>query len=194
MDQFTPTRRSILGTTGGAMLSAAAIGVLGGVSTSAFAQGKKKSASQGDVDILNVALGLEHEAIAAYSIGAGSGLLAKPVLDAAVIFQGHHKGHRDALIKAITDMGGKPVAAKTDAEYAAALNVAATVKSQNDVLKLAQKLEKGAANAYIGVIPSFSNNDLRQISARLAADEASHWATLSFVLGEAPPAAPLIFG
>jgi rubrerythrin len=194
MDQFTPTRRSILGTTGGAMLSAAAIGVLGGVSTSAFAQGKKKSASQGDVDILNVALGLEHEAIAAYSIGAGSGLLAKPVLDAAVIFQGHHKGHRDALIKAITDMGGKPVAAKTDAEYAAALNVAATVKSQNDVLKLAQKLEKGAANAYIGVIPSFSNNDLRQISARLAADEASHCATLSFVLGEAPPAAPLIFG
>lgn len=194
MDQFTPTRRSILGTTGGAMLSAAAIGVLGGVSTSAFAQGKKKSATQGDVDILNVALGLEHEAIAAYSIGAGSGLLAKPVLDAAVIFQGHHKGHRDALIKAITDMGGKPVAAKTDAEYAAALNVAATVKSQADVLKLAQKLEKGAANAYIGVIPSFSSNDLRQISARLAADEASHWATLSFVLGEAPPAAPLIFG
>lgn len=194
MDQFTPTRRSILGTTGGAMLSAAAIGVLGGVSSSAFAKAAKKGASQGDVDILNVALGLEHEAIAAYSIGAGSGLLAKPVLDAAVIFQGHHKGHRDALIKAITDMGGKPVAAKTDAEYAKALNVAATVKSQNDVLKLAQKLEKGAANAYIGVIPSFSNNDLRQISARLAADEASHWATLSFVLGEAPPAAPLIFG
>lgn len=194
MDQLTPTRRSILGTTGGAMLSAAAIGVLGGVSTSAFAQGKKKGATQGDVDILNVALGLEHEAIAAYSIGAGSGLLAKPVLDAAVIFQGHHKGHRDALIKAITDMGGKPVAAKTDAEYAKALNVAATVKSQADVLKLAQKLEKGAANAYIGVIPSFSSNDLKQISARLAADEASHWATLSFVLGEAPPAAPLIFG
>lgn len=194
MDQFTPTRRSILGTTGGAMLSAAAIGVLGGVSTSAFAQGKKKSATQGDVDILNVALGLEHEAIAAYSIGAGSGLLTKPVLDAAVIFQGHHKGHRDALIKAITDMGGQPVMAKTDAEYAKALNVAATVKSEKDVLKLAQKLEKGAANAYIGVIPSFSSNDLRQISARLAADEASHWATLSFVLGEAPPAAPLIFG
>lgn len=191
MDQFTPTRRSILGTTGGAMLSAAAIGVLGG--TSAFAK-SKGGATQGDVDILNVALSLEHEAIAAYSIGAGSGLLAKPVLDAAVLFQGHHKGHRDALIKAITDMGGKPVMAKTDAEYAKALNVAATVKSQNDVLKLAQRLEKGAANAYIGVIPSFSNNDLKQISARLAADEASHWATLSFVLGEAPPAAPLIFG
>jgi bacterioferritin (cytochrome b1) len=194
MDQFTATRRSIIGSTGGALLSATAIGVLGGVSTSAFAKGSKKSATQGDVDILNVALGLEHEAIAAYSIGAGSGLLAKPVLDAAVIFQGHHKGHRDALIKAITDMGGKPVMAKTDAEYATALNVAATVKSQADVLKLAQKLEKGAANAYIGVIPSFSNNDLKQISARLAADEASHWATLSFVLGEAPPAAPLIFG
>lgn len=191
MDQFTPSRRSILGTTGGAMLSAAAIGVLGG--TSAFAK-SKGGATQGDVDILNVALGLEHEAIAAYSIGAGSGLLAKPVLDAAVLFQGHHKGHRDALIKAITDMGGKPVMAKTDAEYAKALNVAATVKSQNDVLKLAQRLEKGAANAYIGVIPSFSNNDLKQISARLAADEASHWATLSFVLGEAQPAAPLIFG
>lgn len=193
MNQLIASRRSILGTAGGTMLSAAAIGVLGGASvSSAFAT--TASATSGDVDILNVALGLEHEAIAAYSIGAGSGLLEKAVLDAAVVFQGHHKGHRDALIKAITDMGGKPVMAKTDAEYATALNVAATVKTQTDVLKLAQKLEKGAANAYIGVIPSFSNNDLKQISARLAADEASHWATLSFVLGEAPPAAPLIFG
>lgn len=36
-----------------------------------------------DVGILNVALGLEHEAINAYRLGAGSGLLQKPVLEVA---------------------------------------------------------------------------------------------------------------
>ena len=41
-----------------------------------------------DVGILNVALGLEFEAINAYQLGAQSGLLQKPVLEIAVKFQG----------------------------------------------------------------------------------------------------------
>lgn len=186
------TRRSLLGF-GGAMLSAAAIGVLAD-SPAAMAATGGASASSGDVDILNIALGLEHEAIAAYSIGAGSGLLSPDVLKVAVLFQGHHKGHRDALMGAIEKMGGKPVAAMTDAEYATKLDVANTVKSATDVLRLAQKLEKGAANAYLGVIPSFSSKDLAQISGRLAADEASHWTLLSNALGDPYPEAPLMFG
>ena len=50
-----------------------------------------------DVRILNSALGAELEAIAAYQVGAESGLLQKPVLDLAVTFQGHHKEHADIL-------------------------------------------------------------------------------------------------
>jgi len=146
-----------------------------------------------DVNILNVALGLEHEAIAAYQVGAESGLLQKPVLDTAVLFQSHHKAHRDALVATIEKLGGKPVMAKTNADYAAALG-AGGLKSQADVLMLAAKLELGAANAYIGVIPSFSEKDLAKVAARLAADETMHWSLLASALGKPVPQAALSFG
>ena len=80
-------RRRFLGTAGKATLSAAAIALLAG--NEALAQGMPGTMQ--DVNILNVALGLEHEAINAYQLGAMSGLLQKPVLDVAVLFQGHHK-------------------------------------------------------------------------------------------------------
>ena len=196
MDQISnASRRSMLALTGTGFLSAAAIGILGADPAMAATKSKAKgmAAHNGDIDILNVALGLEHEAIEAYQIGAESGLLAKPVLDVAVLFQGHHKGHRDALIGAIKQLGGTAVAPKTRAEYVASLNIA-SVKSATDVLRLAQKLEKGAANAYIGVIPSFHDHAFAQTCAKLAADEASHWTALSSALGDSLPAAPFMFG
>jgi rubrerythrin len=185
------TRRAALRLGGVGLLSAGAVAVLG---QAAMAQsGKMMKASSGDVDILNVALGLEHEAIEAYQIGAESGLLQKPVLDVAVLFQSHHKGHRDALMSTIKTLGGAPVAPKKRDEYVKALNVAA-IKGQADILKLAQKLERGAANAYIGVIPSFKDTELAQVAARLAADETMHWTALSQALGEALPTGALTFG
>jgi rubrerythrin len=73
------------------------------------------------------------------------------------------------------------------------LNVAA-LKSEADVLKLAAKLELGAANAYLGVIPSFMSKDLAKVSARLAADETMHWTALAQALGQSIPQAALTFG
>jgi len=183
-------RRSFLTTSGTATLSAAAFGFIAGVPGRSFAMG---STMARDVDILNVALGLEHEAINAYQLGAQSGLLQKPVLDAAVLFQSHHKGHRDALISTIEKLGGRPVAEKPMAEYARALNAAA-IKSQEDILNLAARLELGASNAYLGVIPSFQDVNLAKVAARLAADETMHWTALSGVLGRQLPSAPLSFG
>ncbi|MBS0608568.1 MAG: ferritin-like domain-containing protein, partial [Proteobacteria bacterium] len=110
------SRRGFLGTTG--TLSAVAVALLAG--RDALAQGMGGDPSK-DVSILNVALGLEHEAINAYQLGAGSGLLQKPVLDVAVQFQGHHKAHRDALMATIQKMGGMPVAEKSLDDYAKAL-------------------------------------------------------------------------
>lgn len=187
------TRRSALRFGGVSVLSAGAVAVLGGCHTALAAPQKAMAATAGDVDILNVALGLEHEGIEAYQIGAESGLLQKPVLDVAVAFQGHHKGHRDALVATIRKLGGAPVEPKTRDEYVKALNVAA-IKNQADILKLAQKLERGATNAYIGVIPSFKDTALAQVAARLAADETMHWTALTQALGEALPPGPLTFG
>lgn len=184
-------RRSFLALTGQASLSAAAVGLLAGQSGLASAQ--SSSAMAADVGILNVALGLEHEAINAYQLGAGSGLLQKPVLEIAVQFQSHHKAHRDALIATIQKMGGQPVGEKSLDEYAKALD-AASLKNQADVLGLAAKLELGAINAYLGVIPAFKETKLAQVAGRLAADETLHWTVLSQALGRSLPATALSFG
>ena len=182
------SRRGFLGTTG--TLSAVAIALMAGKDS--MAQGMGGDTSK-DVSILNVALGLEHEAINAYQLGAGSGLLQKPGLDVAVLFQSHHKAHRDALIATIQKMGGMPVAEKSLNDYAMALQ-ANTLKSQADVLNLATRLELGAANAYIGVIPALGSKDLAKVAARLAADETMHYTALLGALGRPLPAAPLSFG
>ena len=184
-------RRRLLTASGTATLSAAAVTVLAGWAPGlALAQGSDMSK---DVQILNVALGLEHEAINAYQLGAKSGLLQKSVLDVAVMFQAHHKSHRDALIATIEKLGGRPVTEKTLDDYAKALR-ADTLKNQGDVLSLAARLEMGAANAYLGVIPSFKDAALAKVAARLAADETMHWTALATALGRPLPVAALSFG
>ena len=180
-------RRAFLGNGAKLTLSAAAIGLLAG--GRAVAQGNPMQ----DVQILNVALGLEHEAIGAYQLGAQSGLLQKPVLGVAVLFQSHHKGHRDALIATIQKLGGTPSPEKSLDEYAKALNAGA-LKTQSDVLELAARLELGATNAYLGVIPAFKDTQLAKVAARLATDEAMHWTALTSALAKALPTTPLSFG
>lgn len=175
--------------TGGA-LSAVAVSLLAG--NQAMAAGMKGDTAK-DVSILNVALALEHEAINAYQLGAGSGLLQKPVLDIAVNFQSHHKAHRDALIATIQKLGGMPVAEQKIEVYAESLK-ASTLKSQADVLSLAARLELGATNAYLGVIPAFGDSELAKVAARLAADETMHYTVLTSALGRPLPAGALSFG
>ena len=176
------SRRSLFRVAGAGVLSAAAVGLLG----SNPAMAKMKGAHSGDVDILNVALGLEHEAINAYQIGAESGLLDKGTLGVAVAFQSDHKFHRDALIATIGKLGGKAVSEKSRDDYVTGLN-AASIKTATDIVKLAQRLELGAVNAYLGVIPSFTDKALAQVSAKLGADEVLHYTALTQALGEQLP-------
>ncbi len=173
-------RRAFLGQSG-LLLSGAAVALLAG--NEALAKTSKSAAS--DLRILNTALGAEHEAVAAYQLGADSGLLAKPVLDVALTFQGHHKQHVDVLAKTIVKLGGKPVAAKD--KYSFPVD---TLKNQTDVLQFAATLERGAVSAYLGAVPVFGNRDLAKAAASILGDEAMHWAVLRNALGEAPvPAA-----
>lgn len=174
--EIIESRRSFLGKSG-LMLSGVAIALLSG--QEALAKGNKSNSA--DVTILNSALGAELEAIAAYQVGAESGLLQKPVLDLAVTFQSHHKEHADVLAKTIMKLGGKPVSAK--AKYTFPVD---TLKTQNDVLRFAAALEKGAVSAYLGAVPLLNNRDLAKAAASILGDEAMHWAVLRNALGEAP--------
>ena len=186
------SRRALLADAGKLTLSAGAIALLAG--NDALANTAGADASK-DTSILNIALALEHEAIAAYQIGAESGLLAKEVLPVAVLFQSHHKAHRDALAATVRKLGGTPAAEQSMDAYmkSSKLNVAA-IKSQGDVLALAQRLELGAANAYLGVIPAFGDRELAKIAGRLAADETMHYTALTQALGGKLPSGALSFG
>jgi len=168
------------------VLSGAAVALLAGRDALATDVAKGAASSgESDIRILNSALGAELEAIAAYQVGAESGLLQKPVLDLAVSFQSHHKEHADVLAKTIAKLGGKPVIAKSKYTFPTD-----TLKTQNDVLRFAATLEKGAVSAYLGAVPLFGNRDLAKAAASILGDEAMHWAILRNAVGEAPvPAA-----
>jgi rubrerythrin len=172
----TLARRSML-LRSGAMLSGAAVALLAGRDALAAQSGD----ASGDVRILNTALSSEYEAIAAYQVGAESGLLQKPVLDLAVTFQSQHKEHADLLAKTVHKLGGAPVAAKSKYDFPVA-----TLKTQADVLNFAATLEKGAVSAYLGAVPLFANRDLSKAAASILGDEAMHWAILRQALGMPP--------
>ena len=163
---------------------------LNGFSTAAYAADDASVVQ--DVRILNAAIALEHEGIAAYQIGATSGLLDPAVVEIGLTFQGHHKGHRDILVSAVRDLGGEPVEEESLDAYAEQLG-AGGLATQEDVLRLALKLERGAANAYLSLIPSLGA-DYHKVAARMAGDEAFHAAILANALGEPLPADALIFG
>jgi rubrerythrin len=186
------SRRKLLLGSATTLSAAGLAAVLGSTALPRAARAATGNAAQ-DIQLLNAALGLEHEGIAAYQLGAQSKLLKPEVLKVAITFQSHHKQHRDDLIAAIGKLGGKPVAAKSLNDYAKELN-AATLKSQTDILRLALKLEKGATNAYLGVIPSLDQPDLYLFAARTAADESFHAAVLGNALGEPIPEKAPMFG
>ncbi len=189
----TASRRALLGI-GGKTLSAAGLTVLLGASVSGCAEPTPAAAPAAgqDVEILNAAIALEHEGIAAYTIAAGSGLLQPAVAQLGVTFRGHHERHRDELANAVRALGGEPVAPRSESDYVTQLNVA-SLRDQAGVLRLALGLERGAANAYLGLIPSLGA-DYHQIAARMAGDEAFHAAILGNALGEPIPAEGLMFG
>ena len=177
---FQARRRAL--SLSGAVLSAGAVALLGGRDALA-ATGKKASDKEieADIRILNTALGAELEAIAAYQVGAESGLLTKDVLPVAVQFQGHHKEHAQALSATVQKLGGKAVSAKS--KYAFPVE---NLKNQSDVLRFAAGLEKGAVSAYLGAVPLFADRALSQVAASILGDEAMHWAVLRQVLGDSP--------
>ena len=64
-----------------------------------------------------------------------------------------------------------PVEEKKLDDYAKALNASAP---RARAMLTAARLEPGATNAYLGVIPSFKRHGVVKVAARLAADETMH--------------------
>ena len=179
-----PSRRLFMGYSA-TTLSAGAIALLGGNEVLAA---ESKMDIESDINILNIAVGLEYEGINAYTIALKSGLLSKAHSELAKHFQEDHKAHNAALIATIEKLGGKPAEQLTLDQYAKNLKVS-ELKNEKDVLALAARLELDATNAYLGVITAFKDPALGKIAARLAADEATHYSLLNFDLKRPLPGA-----
>ena len=186
----TLRRRLLLG--GTSALSATALALLAGAPAWAAKQKAPGHDPSRDAAVLNTALALEYEGINAYTLGAQSNLLEKSVLAVAVKFQDDHKAHRDRLISVIKTLGATPVQEKALAAYAKELEVE-KLKSQADVLDFAAGLERGATNAYLGIIPSFADHALAKLAGQLAVDETEHFIVLTQALGRPLPP-PFSFG
>ena len=174
------SRRKFIAEAGALTFSGVAVAMLGGQST-AIAAGIGDAVVAQDVRILRTAVAAEHEAVAAYQLGAESGLLEPAVLKVAVKFQGHHKEHVEALAAAIRKLGGDAPDALKQYDFPVE-----KLKNQADVLNFAAGLERGAVSAYAGAIPAFDNRELSSAAASILADEAMHWAVLRHALGLDP--------
>lgn len=175
------SRRNFLVDSGRLMLSGTAINLLVGARLG-HASGKASADhTDTDIQILNTAIAAEHEAVAAYQIGADSGLLKSEVLQVAMTFQGHHKAHVDALAAAVKKLGGEPTEPMKQYHFPVE-----KLNNQGDVLSFAAGLERGAISAYAGAIPLFDNRDLSKAAASILADESMHWAVLRQALGLDP--------
>lgn len=174
-------RRGFLNTGGKLMLSGATVGLLSGLSTACATDQVSSGQQAQDVRILNTAIAAEHEAVAAYQLGAESGLLSSGVLKVAVKFQGHHKEHIEVLASTVKKLGGHATEAKGQYHFPVE-----KLRNEKDVLTFAAGLERGAVSAYAGAIPLFDNGDLAKAAASILADEAMHWAILRQALGLDP--------
>jgi hypothetical protein len=134
---------------------AAGLGLIAASNAAVAASTKSgsKDASR-DASVMQVALALEHEGIAAYRLAGASGLLKPGTLKLAKVFMGHHEQHRDSLASLIAKAGGKPVQPQSDDQYVEALNLGA-LKTEGDVVALATKLERMWVRSPRCVTPSW---------------------------------------
>ena len=171
----------IVGAAGGpAMLLAAC----GGNATPNVVTGPDES-DQADVEILNGALDLELQAVAAYKTGAGR--LSGSMLDFAKTLLEQEQEHADALAAAIKDAGGRPNRAKSSYDFP-------TLRDQTAVLRFAVTLENTAIAAYIDALPKLTQGDLRATAASIITNEAEHVAVLLDALGENPMPTAFVTG
>ncbi len=178
---FHESRRRFLRATAGSTLSATGIALVAGLGASSALGAASDTDVEKDIQILNTAVSAEHEAVAAYQLGAESGLLSQSLAKTAIAFQSHHKEHVEVLAKAVRSLGGTPAGPKNHYDFPTD-----QLKQERDVLDFAAGLERGAVSAYAGAIPLFDNRRLSAAAASILADEAMHWAVLRSVLGLDP--------
>jgi hypothetical protein len=166
--------------TRGRLLTAAPASLIFTSGLVAMLQTAARGASKNDIDILNSAIPLERAGIKAYQDGAATGLLSAGVLEVAKGFMSDHMAHRDALIAAVKAAGGVPSDATTKLTYP-------ELKSQADILRFAESVEKAAASAYLGAFANLEDKNLAKAAVSILGVETMHAGILASALGQPAP-------
>jgi len=178
MEGISRERRSLLA--GGALLP-----LLAGCTTAAVGAHQRSRPSD-DVALLQNALGLERQVIAAYAAVLNGALLVGGELELAKQFAADHKKHEEAIVASLTRRQAPPA---PDEEHPLAI---AELASRTDALRFLLGFEEGLALAHLGAVPAFDDKDLAKGSAGIMGVEAMHWSQLRRTLGESPVPAAIL--
>lgn len=138
-----------------------------------------------DVEILNRALDLEHEAIAAYT--AGIPLLGGLAQAAAKRFLGHELSHAGELSGLIGQAGGKANKPKQGYDLG-------QPRTRHQVLELLHALERAEIAGYLQAMATVSPGPVRAAVGAILANDAQHVAILRSSLGRPPLVGPFVTG
>lgn len=153
---------------------------------------KKEPPSQNDIKILRTASSLEILAVEVYTRAMDTGLVkTAAVIDAAKLFQGHHKEHADLFKGATKKLGGEPMEDPNPVLLQSLEEPLKALKDENGVIELALMLEQSAAATYQKSAGQFEDLSLNTAVMSVGGVEARHVAVLLSVLGQ--PGAPKAF-
>ena len=138
--------------------------------------------AEGDAAILERAIELERTAVIVYRTAASGDLLDAEVRKAAELFAQQEAEHADALIAALSDLGGTAPKPPKAADVAGLDEL----DSQDEVLEFAIELENMAVVAYDDAAARLTRADLLKTTAQIVSNEAQHLVVLRQQLGEDP--------
>jgi hypothetical protein len=129
-----------------------------------------------DMSVLRAAIALEHEAIAVYDHGLRVNLFPPGLRNYAVEFRGDHLGHRDTQVAIAEERGGRAPEALAGYEMG-------PIRTGDDLLRRALRIEVAAQQAYSALISQIRTKDYMLSAAFILVDEVRHETVWRRVLG-----------
>jgi rubrerythrin len=164
--------------------------VVGANAVSLALRASDAAGSEDDAAILETAIAAEQATVLAYSTGAGSGLLEKPIAEMARLFAEQERRHLEALMEPLTGLGGTVPEPPSVADVSGL----GALGSQRDFLELAIGLENMAVAAYGQAQRKLETPALLRIATEICSNEGQHLVVLRQALGAGPAAAvPVAF-
>jgi rubrerythrin len=158
--------------------------LLGGSAVGPFVRRAVAQETAGDIDILNVALTLEHLEATFYARAVSKGRnMSAETRRLVREIRDNETAHVDAITQTIRRLSGRPVPAPK-------VGFGDVFTSERTFLKLAQTLEDTGVSAYNGAAPSIRSADVLNAAGSIVQIEARHAALIRLLRGETPaPAA-----